>query len=113
MSNIITRELVGRYLRATSMHQAFEGVLDDGADLEALVASLPGRWHEARLGMLAAAEMLSARAAKLESSTSIDGSYKAAVKQRENKREAYLLRNEAERLIEAAGVDPKTWEATR
>lgn len=65
------------------------------------------------LGVLAAAEILFARAAKLESSTKLDASWESAKKRRGERHEAEILRNEAERLVEHAGVDPKAWETAR
>ena len=133
---IITPALVRRYLKATGWTLGTDGwwtgtnergeagcgfpdawITRDpyDADVLARTAGSLSRTLQlcARLGMLTAAEILFARAAKLEPSTSLDGSYDAAKKRIAEKREAEILRDEAERLVEHAGVDPKAWEAAR
>lgn len=63
--------------------------------------------------MLSVADGLLARATKLESSTKVDASWEAMKKRRADVRRAEILRDEAERIIEQADINPKAWEAAR
>ena len=117
MTPIITPALVRRYLLATGWtldpsgeywDRSEETIPPDGNTwmrADSVQACLDGEEHpeldRARLGMLAAAEMVREEAQGYEvKSTDEDGP-----------REALL--DVASKFIEAAGVDPKAWEKAR
>ncbi len=133
MSTFITPTLVRRYLKATGWtseerpapldprwffgnHPPAFGISGGLPMLSEVARRLDGDTLPelcAHLGMLSVADALLARAAKLESSTKVDASWEAMKKRRADLRHAEILRDEAERIIEQADVNPKAWEAAR
>jgi hypothetical protein len=131
MSTLITPTLLRRYLKATGWTRdngAWTSVCADGSVANcidgsavdrglAIIAHREGSTYAelcARLGMLAVADSLFARAAKIESSSfaPLSHSWDAAKKRLEDLREAKTHRDDAERAVEQAGVDPTAWAAS-